>query len=528
MMKKLLVMLLAAVLLCGAAMAEEPFSFRDGLKWGMSPDEVQAVEGEFDDKYSFGGTDMALIEEGNYEGIDCMLQYMFIDNKFCAFAVGPRYDADSLTQQELEQITAYLTAAYGEPAPAGAVPYLIDKFITNSGVEIVTGWQPTKDVYIALIDTYETTALYYFDPSVDFWAAENGEEPETAPAETETAADEAAEPIDAFTFFSGLYMGMSTAEVEETLGLAFDFLEENSGMTMGLMQDFVVDGVDCEAIAMFHNDCLCIFAIGGFADAEDIAVLKDALIAEFGAPSTDAIPYLVDKFTSNSGVTITAGWRPAPDVYATIIDAYGDEAVYFFDPSIDYWAIMNGEEPETAPAETETAADKAIAPTDAFTFRGLAWGMTPAEVEAVEGDEFDSLSAGSYTMSSGYLTDMRVSKYTAEIAYFFIENKLAGAGVTIDDDIDDLETDANYLAQALTSLYGEAQGAEALPDDLLATLFGGFRPDELYVWLPVDGTCIFLLANDWDEIHIGYFDCTHDWVYHVQSTEPVTIDTTGL
>lgn len=527
-MKKLLVMLLATVLLlCGAAMAEEPFTFRDGLKWGMSPDEVQAVEGEFDDEYSFGGTNMALIEEGNYEGIDCMLQYMFIDNKFCAFAVGPRYDADSLTQQELEQIAAYLTAAYGEPAPAGAVPYLIDKFITNSGVEIVTGWQPTEDVYIALIDTYETTALYYFDPSVDFWAAENGEEPETAPAET--AADEAAEPIDVFAFFSGLYMGMSPSEVEEDLGLEFDFLEENSGMTMGLMQDFVVDGVDCEAIAMFHNDRLCIFAIGGFADAEDIAVLKDALIAEFGAPSTDAIPYLVDKFTGNSGVTITAGWQSVPGAYAAIIDSYGDGGLYFFDPSIDYWAIMNGEEPEAATEETAAEpADVPAAPTDAFTFRGLTWGMTPDEVQAVEG-EFDLMESASYTLSGGLLEDARVSKFDAEITYYFIENGLAGTGISIYTSDAGWEADADYLVQALTILYGEPQGADAMPDSLQQLFFAEEEPDELYVWLPAEDTCIFLMCNEqWKDVSIGYFNHTHDWLYHMQSTEPVTIDTTGL
>lgn len=528
-MEKLLVMLLATVLLlCGAAMAEEPFTFRDGLKWGMSPDEVQAVEGVFDDEYSFGSTDMAIIEEGSFEGIDCTLQYMFVDNKFCAFAVGPRYDADSLTQQELEQITAYLTAAYGEPAPADAVPYLIDKFITNSGVEIVTGWQPAEDIYITLIDTYATTALYYFDTDVDFWAAESGEEPETASVETETAAP--AEPTaDGHAFFSGLYMGMIPAEVEEALGLAYDFLDESSGMTMGLMENFVVDGVDCEAISMFHNDRLCIFAIGGFADAEDIAVLKDALIAEFGAPSTNAIPYLVDKFTGNSGVTITAGWQSVPGAYAAIIDSYGDEGLYFFDPSIDYWAIMNGEEPETATEETAAEpADVPAAPTDAFTFRGLTWGMTPDEVQAVEG-EFDLMESASYTLSGGLLEDARVSKFDAEITYYFIENGLAGTGISIYTSDAGWEADADYLVQALTILYGEPRDAAVMPDSLYQLFFAEDEADKLYVWLPAEDTCIFLTCDEWwEEVAIGYFNHTHDWLYHMQSTEPVTIDTTGL
>lgn len=520
-MKKLFMMLLAAVLLCGAALAEETFSFREGLQWGMSPDEVQAIEGEFDDLYNTGGTeDIALIYGGQYGDLTTDLRYMFVNNRLCAFAV------DATDPKDTEALSQSLTAEYGEPVDA--VPYLVDKFVTNSEVEIIRGWQPAADAYIALIGTDGIAfGLFYFDPSVDFWAAENGEEPETDPAEAPAAP---AEPTAAGpAFFSGLYMGMTPAEVEKDLGLAFDMLDEDSGMTMGLMQDFVMDGVDCETMSMFYKGGLCLFSIGNIATPEDMAVLKASLISAYGEPSADHIPYLVDKFTGNSGVTVIAGWQTVPGVYAAIIDAYGDEAIYFFDTAIDYWAILNGEEPETEPEETAAEpADVPPAPAGAFTFRGLRWGMTPEEVQAVEG-KFSEMEAASYTLSGGFLEGARVSKFDAEMIYYFIENSLAGTAVNIYTSDAGWEADADYLVQALTILYGEPRDAAAMPDSLYQLFFAEEEPDELYVWLPAEDTCIFLTCDEWwEEVAIGYFNHTHDWLYHMQTTEPVTIDTTGL
>lgn len=185
MMKKLLLMLMAAVLLlCGAAMAEEPFTFRDGLKWGMSPDEVQAVDGEFVYEYSFGGTDMAVIEEGEHLGLSLDMRYLFIGDQLCCFAV------DATMVDQVASLRDAATAAYGEPTNE-AVPYLVNKYLTNYGLTPTATWMPAEDVYVAMIELgYDMTSLYYFDTDVDFWAAESGEEPETAPVETETADDD--------------------------------------------------------------------------------------------------------------------------------------------------------------------------------------------------------------------------------------------------------------------------------------------------------------------------------------------------
>jgi len=89
-MKKLLLMLMATVLLlCGAAMAEEPFTFREGLQWGMSPDEVQAAEGqEFTESYEFGSRmSMAIIDDGEHLGVEMDLRYLFVDGQLCCLAV---------------------------------------------------------------------------------------------------------------------------------------------------------------------------------------------------------------------------------------------------------------------------------------------------------------------------------------------------------------------------------------------------------------------------------------------------------
>lgn len=168
------------------------------------------------------------------------------------------------------------------------------------------------------------------------------------------------------------------------------------------------------------------------------------------------------------------------------------------------------------------------APAPTFTFRGLTWGMTPEEVEAVEGQCFGEVANFSYTLSYGVLENLRVSKFHALMGYVFAEGALAGVDITIYDTEESYTEDAEYLVQALTQLYGDPLvGKEALPETLRQLNQFGDEHTYFHVWLPAEDTCIYLYRLDAAKrVFLGYYDISHDWLYHYTTTAP--LDTTGL
>ncbi len=119
-MKKLIAILSALCLLCTAAAvlgeSAAPFTFRNGVTFGMNMDDVIAAENskyyEIDNERTHGPVEFWELE---YEHITennarADLTYLFVGNELVAIRLG--YETRDI---RYEQVKADLTAKYGEP-----------------------------------------------------------------------------------------------------------------------------------------------------------------------------------------------------------------------------------------------------------------------------------------------------------------------------------------------------------------------------------------------------------------------------
>lgn len=115
-MKKTLAILLLLVF-CFTALAEEAadftFSFRNGIAWGMSVEEVLAAEGnpkcEVEDEDDAQSIE---IEDVEYGDAKCDLDYEFLDNELFMITLDFDTEEETITFDDLK---AKLVEVYGEP-----------------------------------------------------------------------------------------------------------------------------------------------------------------------------------------------------------------------------------------------------------------------------------------------------------------------------------------------------------------------------------------------------------------------------
>lgn len=114
-MKRFIAMTLALVMLSlGFSAMAEGFTFRNGVTWGMTPEQVQEVEdGEFTitDSVSDAGIKRVFMEKQGVEaaGAKANLEYLFYEDKLmvCVYM----FETEEMS---LEKIQAALEAKYGE------------------------------------------------------------------------------------------------------------------------------------------------------------------------------------------------------------------------------------------------------------------------------------------------------------------------------------------------------------------------------------------------------------------------------
>lgn len=175
----------------------------------------------------------------------------------------------------------------------------------------------------------------------------------------------------------------------------------------------------------------------------------------------------------------------------------------------------------------------ACAEAPAFTFRnGLHWGMTPAEVLAVEGRAAaDDESEVSYTAMAILLEDLKLSKFEADITYLFVDGKLAALEIDpslwLEYDAEDIE----YLKQALSIVYGPADETLPVPAYVQKCLMEANEYAVTCGWQPAADTYVAVLSNG-RYIELGYFNVNVDFVAELQTVAPTPtpepINTFGL
>ena len=125
-MKKLIALLMA-LLLCGAAFAQEAeaptFALDNGVHWGMTLEEVLAVYGREEYKfvdetsYTLTTSELKNVPYGTYEEADVV--FLFVGGQLAAMEVEPdlwvEYDAEEI--EELRQALIAATARRARPCP---------------------------------------------------------------------------------------------------------------------------------------------------------------------------------------------------------------------------------------------------------------------------------------------------------------------------------------------------------------------------------------------------------------------------
>ena len=173
-MKRIVAILLAALMLCGSfACAEAPaFTFRNGLHWGMTPAEVLAVEGRAaaDYEVEMSYTAMAmLLEDLKLSKFEAVITYLFVDGKLAMLDIEPslwlEYDAE-----DIEYLKQALSIVYGPVDEMLPVPAYVQSLMEANSYAVTCGWQPAADTYIAVLSNGRYIELGYFDVNVDFVA----------------------------------------------------------------------------------------------------------------------------------------------------------------------------------------------------------------------------------------------------------------------------------------------------------------------------------------------------------------------
>ena len=145
--------------------------------------------------------------------------------------------------------------------------------------------------------------------------------------------------------------------------------------------------------------------------------------------------------------------------------------------------------PEPTPAVTATPA-----PED-FRFRdGIRWGMTQEQVRALESENMVERSNQEWSVMVT-TEKVAVSRFTADLVFMFRRNQLRM--ITYEFQRPDAEADFQYLAGALSSVYGEKQEADP---SVVKTLMDAINPGryqteqmtQAYAWIRSDGTAVFL------------------------------------
>lgn len=173
-MKKLVALLMALLLCTGAACAQE-FTFRNGLHWGMTSDEVLAAEGRasYDDIGSFGSITTAyLLTDISISKFNAAGAYLFVDDQLAGVLIDPYMMVDN-NEDDIEYLLNALTTVYGAPANI-PVPPTVQAVFDLAGYEPLYVWQPAADSYIGIFVGGPYYGLGYFSTEVDFFNAAPG------------------------------------------------------------------------------------------------------------------------------------------------------------------------------------------------------------------------------------------------------------------------------------------------------------------------------------------------------------------
>lgn len=167
-MKRIMIWLVLACVIAGATLAEGGFSFREGVAWGMTPDQVLAAEGnpraEADREAGF---DILEIEDAALYGGTCDLKYFFKRDALLAAACEYE-DADPAAA--FARLSKALTAEFGAPLDPDTERWLLledilDGEMASRAMDAFASWQTEDGSFVALVEDAAdgSVGLYFYN-----------------------------------------------------------------------------------------------------------------------------------------------------------------------------------------------------------------------------------------------------------------------------------------------------------------------------------------------------------------------------
>ena len=177
-MKKLLAILLITVLgllpLLSAAFCEdnteaEPFTFRDGVTWGMDRDKVISLEGKEYEEDEKEGRTWLIYKRKKVGAYECKLIYAFSSDTldFCS------YWLDEVEDNVFDNLIRAYSLKYGDPEEVSSGEFIaLSKRLTpstplkNTDLFSVCKWEPEKGTTIYMFKNLNTKCIriYYMSP----------------------------------------------------------------------------------------------------------------------------------------------------------------------------------------------------------------------------------------------------------------------------------------------------------------------------------------------------------------------------
>ena len=181
-MKKLIAIMLA-LLFCGAALAEG--AFPEGIAWGMSPDEVVALEGEdacerFPVEDGMEIVTRAGVSVEPFGGVEANLNCVFRADQLALCGYG--FDSSDL---DVDGALAALTGLYGEPTDSDFANMMelrsllmgVPDESVDEGLEegaFYAGWTLEDGIYLILTDNYGSVEVAWFETNLSHALAGGG------------------------------------------------------------------------------------------------------------------------------------------------------------------------------------------------------------------------------------------------------------------------------------------------------------------------------------------------------------------
>ena len=313
-------------------------------------------------------------------------------------------------------------------------------------------------------------------------------------------AEEAPAP---FVFRGSVNWDMTLGQVAEAEGRQPDETYDEEAYVMARYNGVQVSRFAGMLVYMFVDGGLKMAAYG-LSDLEDadIEYLARAMSSTYGAyESTDA----------ESAAALLEGVMGAP------VETYqldGLEAQYL-------WTLPNGTlviggkqygifglfyVNPTWKAEEAPQQDTGYA----FTFRGgIAWGMSPDQVLAIEGREPAEIEEAGRALEA-YYSDVKISRYDGMLMYSYLDQELRCAVYMVNGAGSQGYT---YLQQAMAQVYGEAKQGDRsglieavnlyMPDAQWDEAYLTGRFDDWCQWTLEDGTAISMMRGG-EDIVVAY------------------------